>query len=545
MAGKKVFLCYALGDQSRVAPLLAACDAWAVTATQLNPAKQPPGQLLPETVRDIRASEVYLRLCTGATRGSPQVALADAAYRSLVDEDRRKGKANRRRLVNLILDKNYVPDQQDKATLYIDTANKTRARWLEELAIPLGVATLKQRISRRALVGMGVGLGLAVVSTGSAVAIYAQQQEQQRAAQRIIPNTAGLSGQARWTIPLGAFSNQSAPTTLFDDDGMYYATVSGLTTVGVYSVSLPAKASHLIPVALSSTDSINTQDMSAAGGLIFLGYTDANQVFNASAFHATDGALAFHIDCINFSHPLADNTNIYCLVASSSGSVSVSALHKQTGAVVWRRPLVINSFDVAQLGVSNILAVGAGAVFVSDFDHRLTCYDAATGQKKWRFLARGVVAAPAIVNGVAYAGARDGSLYALDAATGGVHWRTSIAEGISASPLINDGALYIGSLDGYLYAFDIRTGALFWRVALGNPATNTSVYTITAPPAVYHNVIAVASLDSLFAFDLRDGSPRWHYAPVPGSEDPIDRPQTYQGLFVFGSPDGKIYAVNP
>jgi hypothetical protein len=72
MAGKQVFLCYAAEDQYRLPPLLAAFTAWDITPTMLAPATQPVGQLLPETARQIRDCEVYLRLCTGMTRRSTQ-----------------------------------------------------------------------------------------------------------------------------------------------------------------------------------------------------------------------------------------------------------------------------------------------------------------------------------------------------------------------------------------------------------------------------------------------------------------------------------------
>ncbi|PWT73426.1 MAG: hypothetical protein C5B60_08140, partial [Chloroflexi bacterium] len=166
MAGKKVFLCYANEDQYRLPPLLAAFTAWDLTPTVLAPATQPPGQLLPKTTGQIHDCEVYVRFCTGMTRGSPQVALADAAFRQLLEKDRGRGRSAERKLVNVILDPAYIPTEEEKATLYIDTAGKTRELWFEELAVPLGVATLTQRVSRRALLGMGVGAAVAVVSGG-------------------------------------------------------------------------------------------------------------------------------------------------------------------------------------------------------------------------------------------------------------------------------------------------------------------------------------------------------------------------------------------
>jgi outer membrane protein assembly factor BamB len=541
MAGKKVFLCFAAEDRFRIAPLMAAFTAWGISPMIFDPMRQPPGQLLPETAQQIQECEVYLRLCTGATRRSPQVAAADATFRKLLAADPKK-----RKLVNLILDPAYVPDAQDKATLYIDTANKMRALWLEELAAPLGVATLKQRISRRALVGMGAGIGLAVVSGGVTATLLVQQQQAKDAA-KALPKINGLSGQPRWTIPLGSYSDQSNVTTsLINDNGTYYATADILgQTADLFALSLADKTARRISLKIPADGLLNTSLLNIADGLIFAGYSDGplNTIFHPGVYHVSDGSLAYQLNVADYSSPVIAGDSFYSLTLDTSGNTFVSAFATQTGKLRWQHPIVLNSSALFE--TSDLLTVANGAVYASAYDHTLTCYDAATGRQKWQFLAQGQMTAPVIVDGVVYAGARDGSLYALDADTGHQRWRSSIGAGKVAPPTVSDGTVYIGSIEGFLYAFDATNGAAYWSSLLGGVETNLSAFEIDSAPALYRNVVAVASQGTLFAYDVRNGSSRWAYDSVPGGQGFISPPVVAQGLFLFGGPNGKVYAVNP
>ncbi|HEV7127946.1 MAG TPA: hypothetical protein VGN32_10960, partial [Ktedonobacterales bacterium] len=93
----------------------------------------------------------------------------------------------RRVLVNLILDPAYINDPRDASRLYITTANKERPLWLEQLAVPLGVATIAQRVSRRAVLGMGAGAVLTLAAGGAAATLLVRQQQAQALANQPLP----------------------------------------------------------------------------------------------------------------------------------------------------------------------------------------------------------------------------------------------------------------------------------------------------------------------------------------------------------------------
>ncbi len=178
MAGKRVFICAAQEDSAYREELIAALDAWEAPHTQLDVAPEPITTLPALTERAIRDCQVFLRLCTTNTKRSSVVTLATSDFLQPLKADRRRGRRQRRKLVNLILDPAYPLDDEERKTLYILTEGKARALWLEELATPVGVATLTQRVSRRALLGMGVGATLTLVSAGVAGALLYQQLQE-------------------------------------------------------------------------------------------------------------------------------------------------------------------------------------------------------------------------------------------------------------------------------------------------------------------------------------------------------------------------------
>ncbi|HEV8192773.1 MAG TPA: hypothetical protein VGP82_15015, partial [Ktedonobacterales bacterium] len=163
MAGRPVFICASAADAGYYQELIAALDAWEVPHQQLNARSDTLSALDPATVKAIDAAQVFLRVCTAHTPQSNTVYLATSYFQQILQRNRGK-----RRLVNLILDPAYPLSEEEKKTLFIATPGKSRPLWLEELAVSVGAATLKQQLSRRALFGMGVGAVLTIASASAA-----------------------------------------------------------------------------------------------------------------------------------------------------------------------------------------------------------------------------------------------------------------------------------------------------------------------------------------------------------------------------------------
>ena len=87
----------------------------------------------------------------------------------------------------------------------------------------------------------------------------------------------------------------------------------------------------------------------------------------------------------------------------------------------------------------------------------------------WRYAAGGwVVNAPTVADGVAYVGADDNNVYALDAETGEALWSFETGDVIRSTPTVTGGAVYVGSNDNHVYALDASTGALLWKHDTGD-----------------------------------------------------------------------------
>ena len=86
----------------------------------------------------------------------------------------------------------------------------------------------------------------------------------------------------------------------------------------------------------------------------------------------------------------------------------------------------------------------------------------------WTFTTGGwVVTAPAVVDGVVYAGSDDHSLYALNADSGELLGSFATGDVIRSTPTVVEGKVFFGSNDNHLYAVDAATGQELWKYDTG------------------------------------------------------------------------------
>lgn len=116
-----------------------------------------------------------------------------------------------------------------------------------------------------------------------------------------------------------------------------------------------------------------------------------------------------------------------------------------------------------------------------------------------------VVNAPAVADGVVYAGSDDHSVYALDAASGQLIWSYKTSGFIRSTPTVADGVVYVGSSDSHVYALDAGSGGLIWRFNTGNAVQYS-------PVVSEGRVFVVAAGDTLYsvhALDAGSGETLW------------------------------------
>ena len=147
----------------------------------------------------------------------------------------------------------------------------------------------------------------------------------------------------------------------------------------------------------------------------------------------------------------------------------------------------------------------------------------------WRHAAGGwVVNAPTVADGVAYVGADDNLVYALDAETGEALWSFETGDVIRSTPTVTGGAVYVGSNDNHVYALDAETGELLWRYDTGGWAQ----YSPTVSGGMVYLGASGEGGHRVHALDAASGERTW-IAETPYSVTPELTPT------VVG---GKVYA---
>lgn len=212
-------------------------------------------------------------------------------------------------------------------------------------------------------------------------------------------------------------------------------------------------------------------------------------------------------------------------------------------------------------------AVAGGMVYVGSTDGTLYAVDVASGAQKWKFATHArVTSSPAIANGIVYFGSYDGKFYALDAADGHVKWTFAIpgerrfaathlhgsepaAETMPdpfdfylSSPVVANGAVYFGSGDGNVYALDAAAGTLRWKFHTED--------VVHASPAFADGMLFVGSWDSYFyALDGATGTEKWRFktgedAAIHNQVGIQSSAAVVDGVVYFGCRDSKLYAVD-
>jgi outer membrane protein assembly factor BamB len=208
-----------------------------------------------------------------------------------------------------------------------------------------------------------------------------------------------------------------------------------------------------------------------------------------------------------------------------------------------------------------------GVLFVGSDDGSVYALDAASGQRRWRYATAGPVAStPAVTGGLVYFMSYDGKFYAVEAQSGKLRWKfttggerrfeaknlhgflpknQTIADPFDmflSSPVVAEGAVFFGCGDGNLYALDASTGALRWKLSTGD--------VVHASPAYADGVVYVGSWDSyLYAVEARSGKEKWKFK---GGEDPYihnqvgfqSSPAVVGGVVYVGCRDSNLYAID-
>jgi len=200
----------------------------------------------------------------------------------------------------------------------------------------------------------------------------------------------------------------------------------------------------------------------------------------------------------------------------------VFAFHPTTGQQLWTRQLAPPGDPaLSRLPPSNIVGVD-DLIIVSGYN--LYALDRATGAMRWTYEGNDEVtsASGVALNGsTVYASGGTRYLSAIDIRTGALRWRADLGER-PFSPLVVNGRVYVGAkrrVDpdddfgflgiGHLWALDAETGAVLWRTLIGNPEI-PNLGGVVARPGLFGNVLVVAgSAGHIVGLDRETGAVLW------------------------------------
>ncbi len=150
----------------------------------------------------------------------------------------------------------------------------------------------------------------------------------------------------------------------------------------------------------------------------------------------------------------------------------------------------------------------------------------------------GVMSHLRLDGGVLYVSCMDGSLVAVDKASGKTRWTANTGDYCHSSPTVAGDLVLVGSADGAMYAFDRKSGRRRWRFETGGPVYGSA--------AIAKGIAVFGSGDGkVYGVALSDGKKRWEYEIPTGNTSFVQSPAATDGeRFYLGAWDKFLYALN-
>lgn len=211
------------------------------------------------------------------------------------------------------------------------------------------------------------------------------------------------------------------------------------------------------------------------------------------------------------------------------------ALNASTGAQRWVVDLSASEYSAENRYPAP--AVVDGMIYAGTFDGALVALSTETGEIAWQrsVTTQSLIASPAVASGVLYVAIPEGSILAIDPATGATIWEwTGDAAIDTGTPTVGGDHLYISNIDGDMVAIDTTNGQTAWIADL-NQAHRVAAYR--------NGVVYTAGLDGrYYALDAATGAVKWKSEPLSGEQtlNPVVTPK----LLIGSSQAGVLQALD-
>ena len=155
-------------------------------------------------------------------------------------------------------------------------------------------------------------------------------------------------------------------------------------------------------------------------------------------------------------------------------------------------------------------------IYAAAHNGTIAAMDLASGRVIWKANTKlPISAGPSTDGNLVVAGSSNGDIVALDAATGAVLWTVAVTSEVLASPLIVPGKVIVRAVNGKLSALDAQSGEQLWSIQQSVP--RLSVRGTSAPVVARNMVICGFDNGRVSAIDLSDGGVVWDVLLNPPS----------------------------
>jgi outer membrane protein assembly factor BamB len=164
--------------------------------------------------------------------------------------------------------------------------------------------------------------------------------------------------------------------------------------------------------------------------------------------------------------------------------------------------------DAEKMRLALGLAHDQGVIFAGSRDGSVTALDAASGKARWSIDTKAELAAGPGVRGSLLAfGTSDGRVIALDAADGKVRWKSKVGGEVLAAPLVTSDRVFVRTVDGRLRALDAATGKEQWSAEEIVP--RLSLRGNSPPVLAVDNVLVGFDSGKVVAYAVATGDVVW------------------------------------
>jgi quinohemoprotein ethanol dehydrogenase len=163
----------------------------------------------------------------------------------------------------------------------------------------------------------------------------------------------------------------------------------------------------------------------------------------------------------------------------------------------------------------------------------------------------GFQSTPILVDGIMFTSGDYGNVYAIDARTGQLRWSFApkidravlgiqCCGGVNRGVAVWRGKVYVGAVDGTLYALDAATGSAVWTV--DTIYDHAHSYTSTGAPYVANELVVIGNSGAEYdargyitAYNIQTGKLAWRFFTVPGDpKNGFEQPELKMAARTWG-----------